>query len=386
MESTKLRISVVTETYPPEINGVALTVERMVEGLKSRRHSLQLIRPRQGECDHVAPSEDFEVILQGGIPIPNYEGLKMGLPAGRALRKLWSAHRPDIVHISTEGPLGWSALSAAKKLGIPVSSEFHTNFHNYSRHYGIGWLRKPIIGYLKKFHNKADCTIVSTQEMEGLLKGMGINNPVIVSRGVDTNRFDPAKRSAELRRQWGVGLAQPVCLYVGRLAPEKNLDFLARSVERMKIAQPYLKCVLVGDGPERKQLEKRHPDFIFTGMKTGDELAVHYASADIFLFPSMTETFGNVVVEAMASGLALVAFDYAAASQHVRHGDNGLVAHMGNESEFVRLAVDLANDPTRIGDLGIRARQSVLDLNQDSVNRKIETLFMNAAGGEHAAD
>ena len=386
MESTKLRISVVTETYPPEINGVALTVERMVEGLKSRHHSLQLIRPKQGESDHVSPRENFEVILQGGIPIPSYEGLKMGLPAGRALRRLWSVQRPDIVHISTEGPLGWSALSAAKKLGIPVSSEFHTNFHNYSRHYGIGWLRKPIIGYLKKFHNKADCTIVSTQEMEGMLKGMGIDNLVIVSRGVDTSRFDPARRSADLRRQWGVGLAQPVCLYVGRIAPEKNLDLLSRTVERMKIAQPSLKCVLVGDGPERKHLEKQHPDFIFTGMKTGDDLAVHYASADIFLFPSMTETFGNVVVEAMSSGLALVAFDYAAASQHVRHGDNGLVAHMGNESEFMRLAVDLVNDPPRISDLGNRARQSVLDLNQDSVNQKIETLFMNAAGGKHAAD
>lgn len=386
MESTKLRISVVTETYPPEINGVALTVERMVEGLKSRQHCLQLIRPRQGEMDRGECCENFEVILQGGIPIPNYEGLKMGLPAGRVLHRLWSRHRPDIVHVSTEGPLGWSALSAAKRLGIPVSSEFHTNFHNYSRHYGIGWLRKPIIGYLKKFHNKADCTIVSTPEMEGVLKEMGICNAVIVSRGVDTSRFDPAKRSAELRRQWGVGLAQPVCLYVGRFAPEKNLDLLARTVERMRIAQPSLKFVLVGDGPERKNLEKRHPEFIFSGMRTGEDLAVHYASADIFLFPSMSETFGNVVVEAMASGLALVAFDYAAASQHMRHGDNGLVAHVGNEAEFMRLAVDLANDLPRIADLGRRARQSVLDLDQESVNHKIETLFMNAAGGEHAAD
>ena len=387
-KSRSLQISVVTETYPPEINGVALTVERMVEGLKRRQHRLQLIRPKQGEFDRPGKvGENFELILQGGIPIPNYDGLKMGLPARKALLRLWLEKRPDIVHISTEGPLGWSALSAAKKLGIPVSSEFHTNFHNYSRHYGIGWLRRPIIGYLKKFHNKADCTIVSTSEMEKTLENLGIRKLVVVPRGVDANRFDPAKRSAELRREWGVGLAQPVCMYVGRLAPEKNLDLAVKAVERMRAMQPGLKCVLVGDGPERKSLEERHPEFIFAGMRTGEDLAVHYASADIFLFPSLTETFGNVVVEAMASGLAVVAFDYAAASQHIRHRDNGLLAHVGNSSEFVRLAVDLANDSSLIADLGQRARQSVLSLDLENVNKRIEAVFMNAVGGiEYAAN
>ncbi len=383
-----LQISVVTETYPPEINGVALTVERMVEGLKRRQHKLQLIRPKQGEFDRPGKmDENFEIILQGGIPIPHYDGLKMGLPARKALLRLWLEKRPDIVHISTEGPLGWSALSAAKKLGIPVSSEFHTNFHNYSRHYGIGWLRKPIIGYLKKFHNKADCTIVSTSEMEKTLENLGIKKLVIVPRGVDSGRFDPAKRSAELRRQWGVGLAQPVCMYVGRLAPEKNLDLLVQTLESMRAIQPGLKCVLVGDGPERKSLEERHPEIVFAGMRTGEDLAIHYASADIFIFPSLTETFGNVVVEAMASGLAVIAFDYAAASQHVRHGDNGLLAHVGNRSEFVRLAVDLVNDMPMISDLGARARQSVLSLDLENVNKSIESVFMNAVEGmDHAAN
>ncbi len=349
---------------------------------------MQLIRPKQGEFDRPGKmDENFEIILQGGIPIPHYDGLKMGLPARKALLRLWLEKRPDIVHISTEGPLGWSALSAAKKLGIPVSSEFHTNFHNYSRHYGIGWLRKPIIGYLKKFHNKADCTIVSTSEMEKTLENLGIKKLVIVPRGVDSGRFDPAKRSAELRRQWGVGLAQPVCMYVGRLAPEKNLDLLVQTLESMRAIQPGLKCVLVGDGPERKSLEERHPEIVFAGMRTGEDLAIHYASADIFIFPSLTETFGNVVVEAMASGLAVIAFDYAAASQHVRHGDNGLLAHVGNRSEFVRLAVDLVNDMPMISDLGARARQSVLSLDLENVNKSIESVFMNAVEGmDHAAN
>ncbi len=388
LDARSLQIAVVTETYSPEVNGVALTVERMIDGLKRRNHRLQLIRPKQGESDRPGKVDDnLDLILMGSIPIPHYDGLKMGLPAKKALLRLWSEKRPDIVHISTEGPLGWSALSAAKKLGIPVSSEFHTNFHNYSRHYGIGWLRKPIIGYLRKFHNKANCTIVSTPGMKTALRDMGLKNLVVVPRGIDAARFDPAKRSAELRRQWGSGLAQPVCLYVGRIAPEKNLALLIQAVERMRLTQPSLKCVLVGDGPDRRMLEARHPGFVFAGMRTGEDLAIHYASADIFLFPSLTETFGNVVVEAMASGLAVVAFDYAAAAQHIRHGDNGLTAHFGNSSEFIRLALDLANDPARISDLGRRARQSVQSLFLDDTHREMEAIFMNAAGGiEHAAD
>jgi len=388
LDARSLQIAVVTETYSPEVNGVALTVERMIDGLKRRNHRLQLIRPKQGESDRPGKIDDnLDLVLMGSIPIPHYDGLKMGLPAKKTLLRLWSEKRPDIVHISTEGPLGWSALSAAKKLGIPVSSEFHTNFHNYSRHYGIGWLRKPIIGYLRKFHNKANCTIVSTPEMKTALRDMGLINLVVVSRGIDAARFDPAKRSAELRRQWGIGLAQPVCLYVGRIAPEKNLTLLIQAVERMRLTQPSLKCVLVGDGPDRRMLEARHPGFVFAGMRSGEDLAIHYASADIFLFPSLTETFGNVVVEAMASGLAVVAFDHAAAAQHIRHGDNGLTAHFGNSSEFIRLALDLANDPARISDLGRRARQSVQSLFPEDTHREMEAIFLSVAGGiEHAAD
>ncbi|NNM83463.1 MAG: glycosyltransferase family 1 protein [Burkholderiales bacterium] len=378
MENTSLRISVVTETYPPEINGVALTVERVVHGLQ-KNHSVQLVRVRQDEKD-LPQNGQIEEILREGFPIPNYDGLKMGLPGGAALEKSWKIRRPDIVHISTEGPLGWSALRTARRLGIPVSTEFHTNFHNYSRHYGVGWLKGPITGYLRHFHNRANCTIVSTEKMAQSLEGIGIKNLEIVERGVDAKRFHPAKRSAELRRKWGAGLAQPVAIHVGRLAPEKNLDLLVQTVERMRAAQPALKFVMVGDGPERKRLESSHPEYVFTGMLTGEELAIHYASADIFLFPSLTETFGNVVVEAMASGLAVVAFDYAAASRHARHGDSGLLAPPGSSSEFMRIAVELANEPNLIADLGKKARMVVESLDLEIVNRRFEEVLFKVMG------
>ena len=143
-----LRVALVTETYPPEVNGVAATFARVVEGLRLRGHELQLVRPRQGADDGV-PSDavvphDAEVLMRG-LPIPRYPQLKMGLPSRRALLRLWSTRRPDVVHIATEGPLGWSALQAATQLKLPVVSDFRTNFHAYSRHYGVGWLRAASI-------------------------------------------------------------------------------------------------------------------------------------------------------------------------------------------------------------------------------------------------
>src|SRR5262245_2426350 len=156
-----MRIAMVTETYPPEVNGVARTVGFMVDGLRRRGHAVQVVRPRQNGHDAAGVNE----LLQRGIPIPRYPQLKMGTPAGGALARAWREQRPDIVHIATEGPLGWSALSAARRAGLRVATDFHTNFHAYSRHYGVGWLARPVSAYLRYFHNRADCTLVPTSEM-----------------------------------------------------------------------------------------------------------------------------------------------------------------------------------------------------------------------------
>jgi len=148
MANPALRIAVVTETYPPEINGVAMTISRMVEGLR-QRHVIELIRPRQSKTDRAKHEVTLQEILVRGFPIPRYPGLRLGLPAKHKLIKLWTEQRPDIVHLVTEGPLGASALAAARKLGIPVSSDFHTNFHSYSQHYGFGWLQKTVAAHLR---------------------------------------------------------------------------------------------------------------------------------------------------------------------------------------------------------------------------------------------
>ena len=352
----KMRVAMVTETYPPEINGVAMTMGRIVGGLQSRGHTVQLIRPRQHADDRPAEQPLFEEVLQRGVPIPRYDALKLGLPAKQALLRLWAKLRPDIVHVVTEGPLGWSALAAAAKLKLPVSTDFHTNFHSYSTHYGVGWLKTPITAYLRKFHNKALSTLVPTESLRDELQALGFRNLEVVARGVDTALFQPQRRSATLRQTWGVQDRDLVALSVGRLAPEKNLPLVLRSYQLMRELQPRLRLVLVGDGPERARLERENPDVIFAGMRIGEDLAAHYASADVFLFPSVTETYGNVTVEAMASGLAVVAYDYAAAQQHIRHSENGVLAPFGAADDFVQAAAALVNDGERIKALGKHAR------------------------------
>jgi glycosyltransferase involved in cell wall biosynthesis len=374
---TALRVTVVTETYPPEVNGVAMTLERMVGGLQRRGHRVQLVRPRQYAAERPAAQARFEEVLKPGVAIPRYDGLKLGLPAGQALFRLWSVKRPDVVHIATEGPLGWSALAAANKLRLPVSTGFHTNFHRYSRHYGFGFLSKSIAAYLRKFHNRALATLVPTEEMRIDLESQGFLNLRVVARGVDTRLFCPERRSAELRAQWGVCDTQPVALYVGRLAPEKNLRLLGEAFAAMRRMRPDCRLVVVGDGPQRAALAARQPEVVFAGIRSGTDLAKHYASADLFLFPSLTETFGNVTLEAMASGLAVVAYDYAAARQHIAHEVSGLLAPFGDSGAFIQLATAAMQDPARTVRLRAHARDAAERIDWDSVFDDIQAVLFD---------
>jgi len=378
-----LRLAIVTETYPPEINGVALSLSRFVEGLRERNHEILLIRPRQGHGEQPTKGEGFDEVLTAGMPIPRYPNLKMGLPAKRALIKQWTLHRPDLVHIVTEGPLGWSALQAALKLKIPVCSDFRTNFHAYSLHYGIGWLKKPIVAYLRKFHNRTLLTMVPTEHLRSELAAGGFRNLRVVARGVDTHLFNPNRRSESLRQSWGVTAETPVVIHVGRLAAEKNLSTLMSAFMAIRQEQPRAKLLLVGDGPERKALQSQLPEAIFAGTRSGEDLAAHYASADLFLFPSLSETFGNVTLEAMASGLPIVAYDYAAAAQHVKDGRCGRLASYGRSDDFVvqatTLALSRASKPQEFTAMGSNARQVAEALDWKCAVRQLEMVLLSIA-------
>jgi glycosyltransferase involved in cell wall biosynthesis len=200
---------------------------------------------------------------------------------------------------------------------------------------------------------------------------------VVVARGVDTHLFDPARRSESMRRQWGAGEGDRVVLYVGRLAAEKNLELLLQAFAAMQQVNPRLHLVLVGDGPLRSALRERCPKAWFAGQRSGADLAAHYASADLFLFPSLTETFGNVTPEAMASGLPVLAFDHAAAGQLIEHGENGWLATYGDGPAFVQLAQTLSQYAQAVRRSGQAARRSALELGWDCIVRQVEAVFIS---------
>ncbi len=381
-----LRIAMVSETYPPEVNGVAVTVRRMVEGMRERGHTVELVRPRQGTDDAPACEDTFSEVLTGAMPLFAYYGLQIGRPSKNKLLKHWQQNRPDIIQVATEGPLGWSAVSAARKLGIPVATDFHTNFHTYTEHYGVGWLNKPIGTYLRHFHNRTDCTMVPTRELRDILVQDRYKDVAVVSRGVDTALFHPAKRNRELRQQWGADDDTPVVVMVSRMAAEKNLQVVVNAFEQMQAIIGDAKLVMVGDGPERAGLQAKHPNVIFAGMRSGEDLAEHYASGDVFLYPSLTETYGNVTVEAMASGLAVLAYDYAAAREHIRHDVNGLLVPFNDTQAFYEQAVALVQIPDRIERLRQHARKSIEQLTWSAVMGQLEGVLQNIAqlhGDQH---
>lgn len=374
-----LRVALVTETYPPEVNGVAATFARVVDGLRERGHSLQLVRPRQFAADTGAtPGDRFSEVLVRGLPIPRYPGLRAGLPAAATLRRLWTAQRPDVVHLVTEGPLGWSGLRAARQLAIPVVSDFRTNFHAYTGHYGMAWLGAPMEAWLRHFHNRCDRSMVPTARLAQELAARGFERLSVIARGVDAQRFHPLHRSPALRASWGAGADTLVVLCVGRLAPEKNLDTVIDAWHTMQANRPDTRLVLVGDGPDRARLQQRCPSATYAGTLRGDDLARAYASADTFLFASMTETFGNVVPEAMASGLAVLAYDHAAAGELVHSGHNGLLAPLADRDAFLRMAMHLAVDTAARRRMGERARSTALSLDWQRIVAGVEDEYRAA--------
>jgi glycosyltransferase involved in cell wall biosynthesis len=278
-----MKIDIVTDTFAPDINGVAMTLGRLTDGLRQRGHRVHVIRTGEGKRGET---------IAASFPLPGYREVRVGLPKPFKLRKRWFKRRPDAIYVATESPLGKSAVKAAKALGIPVATGFHTNFHEYMERYSLGSLEPFAMAYLKRFHGRADCTLAPSIGIVEKLQSEGFRNVHLMGRGVDTDLFTPEKRCHNLRASWNASPETPVIVIVGRIAAEKNLELAIRAFTAMQNSAPNLRCVMVGDGPLREKLAANHPSIHFAGIQTGDDLARHYASADILLFPSETETFG----------------------------------------------------------------------------------------------
>lgn len=330
-----MRIAVVTDTFAPDLNGVAMSLDRFCAELMRLGHAVLLMSPVKNAGPSLADHPNFWRVRCDHVPFPGYPGLRLGVPVPKKIKKIWRDNRPDIIYMATESALGFAALKLARKLEIPVASGFHTNFHSYSKDYRLPFLEEVATNYLRKIHNECDATFAPAEDVAEKLRGLKFQRVFVLGRGVDTNLFHPGRRSEKLRSSWGAKAEDPVALYVGRIAPEKNFDLFFKACMALRERLPTLRIVVVGDGPDRKELESNHKDVIFLGAQRGEDLAACYASADLFPFASTSETYGNVVVEALASGLVVTAFNYAAPAKFLRDGENGYLAPMGDKSAFI---------------------------------------------------
>ncbi len=323
-----LRLVLVTETFPPEVNGVARTLGRWVDTFRSRGYTVRIIRPRR--LGEPAMSD-----LVYGMSVPFYKEVRFGLAGPLRLAAMLRRLKPDLVHIATEGPLGFSALLASRWLGVPVASSFHTNFDHYAAHYGFFGLQAMALAYLRWFHNRTRVTLVPSKATQSRLLADGLERVEIWSRGVDAKLFNPSHRDEVLRKSLGLSPDDPLLLYVGRLAPEKNLDALLRAFAQLRSVvsadlRDRLRLALVGGGPEAERLARASmPGVYLAGEQHGLALSRWYASADVFAFPSLSETFGNVILEAQAAGLPVVAFDCQGPNERVTPEVDGLLVPLG---------------------------------------------------------
>lgn len=325
MGAERMKLLLVTETFPPEVNGVARTLGRWVEAFRSRGHEVTVVRPRR-------PGEAKDLDRVYGIALPFYRQVRFGVASPLRLRRILRRHEPDLVHIATEGPLGLAALLACLWEGVPAASSFHTNFDAYATHYGFLGLEWLAFAYLRWFHNRTAVTLVPSREARRRLTEAGMRRVELWTRGVDGTLFHPGHRDEELRRSLGLEPSDPLLAYVGRLAPEKNLGALLSAFARLRLTEGRARLALVGSGPLEESLRPAPPPgVILAGERHGLELSRWYASADLFAFPSVSETFGNVVLEAQASGLPVVGFDSQGVNEQVQSGVNGLLVPMGGD-------------------------------------------------------
>jgi phosphatidylinositol alpha 1,6-mannosyltransferase len=347
-----MRVAIITESFPPDVNGVAHTVLRVADQLTSKGHQPLVIAPQPPRGTRQVGPFNYPVVRIPAIPLPGYPSFRLGLPSRRVLAAL-TAHGTEVVHLASPVFLGAYGAAAAKDL--PKIAVYQTDLPAYARAYRLGQLGEAVAWrWLRRIHNGAGRTLApSTVTATGLL-GHGMRNVWLWGRGVDTERFDPGKRSSRLRAEFAPR-GELVAGYVGRLATEKRVDQLAGIA-----ALPGVRLVIVGAGPAEAALRQQIPQATFLGERRGDELAALYASMDVFVHSGPYETFGQTLQEAAASGLPVIAPAAGGPLDLVDDGVTGYLVPPGEPDAFTAAVARLAADPALRTRFGAAGRQKVL--------------------------
>jgi len=340
-----MRVLYCTDTYPPQVNGVSVVTAISVAGLRERGWDVHVIAPKYPNGNGHAT--DPNVLSIPSAPLPLYPDVRMVAPDYFAVRNAVDRLRPDIVHIATEFLVGRLGQIAAQRAGVTCVTSYHTDFSRYMAKYGVPWLATPVARYIARFHKRARRTFTPSQASRADLLELGVTDVQVWGCGVDAERFNPSRRSQELRVTLDIDNAFTF-IYVGRLAAEKGVGVVVEAYRRALALLPHgsVRLVIAGAGPEEERLRATAPEgTVFLGfLEREHALPALYASADAFVFASTTETLGLVVLEAMASGLAVIATPAGGVAEHLRDGENG-IAYPANDVDacaaaMVRLATD----------------------------------------------
>lgn len=373
-----MRVTIVSETYFPQVNGVSRTLGQLVGFLTRSGDTVQLIHP-----DYGIPAPGEQHYRVRSIRAPFYPDLHLPLPPFGGVRRAIDAFQPDLVHIATEAALGLGVLRHALRSKVPTVSSFHTNFHHYSHHYGVGWARNLVWRYLRWFHNRTLETYVPSQTTIAELEGRGFERLVLWPRGVDGTVFRPDRPGRQrVRESLSVGPDDLVIGHVSRIAAEKNVAYLGEALATVARERPRVRLLIVGDGPARPELAARlGPAAIFVGFLSGDELLDHFAACDLFAFASRTETFGNVILEAMASGLPVVAIRAGGPGDIVRPEETGLLLEPEDPPErFAAALIRLIDDPELRGRMAAAARVYAESQTWDAIMAALRDRYANLIG------
>ena len=370
-----MRIALFTETFLPKIDGVVNTLCYLLDHLQRRGHDALLFAPAGAPPRYAAT----EVVGIKGRRFPAYPELTVVSPFTDVSAQL-AAFQPDLVHVLNPFFLGVAGVRQAHKRGIPLVASYHTDIPGYCRRYGYGFLARPAWRYIRWLHGKAALNLCPSSVTCRELAGQQVRILKVWTRGVGTERFSPAWRCAEMRDHLSGGeTRKPVLLYVGRLAAEKRVDWLADLVH----AVPGARLAIVGGGPAEDALRARlrGAPAVFAGFLRGEELSKAYASSDLFVFPSANETFGNVVLEACASGLPTVAADAGGVVDIVRHEDNGLLFPPEERAAFANAVQRLVEDRELAATCARRARAFALSRSWTAVLGGLLDDYADVAAG-----
>ena len=370
-----MRIGLVSDTYTPQVNGVTTVVCRIVSLLRAHGHEALVVAP---QYPGTATPPDPRELRIPSLAFPLYPDIRLSLPPFRQVAELFEAAPPDVVHVHTEGALGLAGRRWAVRQGVPLVTTYHTNFPEYSRHYGVGFLEPMVWRWLRWFHRPASLTFTPGQAVRDDLVRRGLSQAALWGRGVDPHFFHPARRDTSWRRWLAGGDNTLIVLHVGRLAHEKNLGVLIEAWRQAyRVLGQRATFVVAGEGPEARRIESRLPFVRLLGFLPREDLATLYASADVSVFPSHTETCGLVALEAMASGSTVIAADAGGFRESIQSGTTGLLVPAHEPHRYSDAILALADDAATRFALAAAARDYALS--RDVARENAELLDRYAA-------